>query len=130
MLARDNQKGFTLVEVLVALAIGALVITATMNSLTQGLERTRNSEKVLAARQLAQSRLAEWSKTAETRDAKGVRGDYRWRIEARPYQPASADGASSSLSGKLSEITVTVEWEDERALKSFTLRTFRAELQP
>lgn len=130
MLARANQKGFTLVEVLVALAIGALVITATMNSLTQGLERTRNSEKILAARQLAQSRLAEWSKTGDSTLAEGVRGDYRWRIEARPYQPTSADGVSSSLAGKLSEITVTVEWEDERALKSFTLRTFRAELQP
>ncbi len=70
--ATGNQKGFSLVEVLVALAIGALVITATLGSLNQGLNRTRTSERMLAAKQLAQSKLEAWSASPlSTRPTRG-----------------------------------------------------------
>ena len=129
MSTRVEKTGFSLVEVLVALAIGALVTTMTLGTLSEGLARTRNGENVLAAKQLAQSRLQEWYVTDEPRgEQEGVAGDYRWRIEARPYALNPADQTLSS-GRQLSEITVTVEWEDDQAIRTLTLRTFRAELQ-
>ncbi|MCH8202618.1 MAG: prepilin-type N-terminal cleavage/methylation domain-containing protein [Proteobacteria bacterium] len=127
MSTRVEQAGFSLVEVLVALAIGALVTTMTLGTLTEGLARTRNGEKVLAAKQLAQSRLQEWYVTHDPRGEQGVAGDYRWRIEARPYLLNPAD-QTLSIGQQLSEITVTVEWQDDQAIRTLTLRTFRAEL--
>ncbi len=128
MSTRVEQAGFSLVEVLVALAIGALVTTMTLGTLSEGLGRTRNGEKMLAAKQLAQSRLQEWYVTDDPRSEQGVAGDYQWRIEARPYLLNPADQASS-IGQQLSEITVTVEWEDDQAIRTLTLRTFRAGLQ-
>lgn len=129
MSTRGKQAGFSLVEVLVALAIGALVTTTTLGTLSEGLARTRNGEKVLAAKQLAQSRLQQWYVTDEPRrEQEGVAGDYRWRIEARPYALNPAERASSS-DRRLSEITVTVEWQDDQAIRTLTLRTFRVEPQ-
>ena len=128
MSTRVEQTRFSLVEVLVALAIGALVTTMTLGTLTEGLARTRNGEKVLAAKQLAQSRLQEWYVTEDPRDQQGVAGDYQWRIETRPYLLNPAD-QTSSTGQPLSEITVTVEWEDDQAIRTLTLRTFRAGLQ-
>lgn len=128
MSTRVEQAGFSLVEVLVALAIGALVTTMTLGTLTEGLARTRNGEKVLEAKQLAQSRLREWYVTDDPRGEQGVAGDYQWRIEARPYLLNPAD-QTSSTGQPLLEITVTVEWEDDQAIRTLTLRTFRAGLQ-
>lgn len=128
MSTRVEQAGFSLVEVLVALAIGALVTTMTLGMLTEGLARTRNGEMVVAAKQLAQSRLQEWYVTDDPRGEQGVAGDYQWRIEVRPYLLNPAD-QTSSIGQPLSEITVTVEWEDDSAIRTLTLRTFRAGLQ-
>ncbi len=128
MSTRVEQAGFSLVEVLVALAIGALVTTMTLGTLTGGLARTRNGEKVLAAKQLAQSRLQEWYFTDDPGGEQGVAGDYQWRIETRPYL-LNPDDQTALIGPQLSEITVTVEWEDDQAIRTLTLRTFRVGLQ-
>ena len=101
----DGQRGFTLLEVLVALTVLGLVVVVLFQGLTGGLKRTeRDTDRialVLAARQVL-ARLDLDLAGVQPLQA-GEIGRIRWRIErtptpnsfAAPLPPASADNASN-----------------------------------
>ena len=121
-----KQAGFSLVETLVALAIGALVTATTFSTLSGAMERSGNAERVLEAKRLAQSKLDSWSLVGDQRDEEGVTGAYRWRVTARPFLLDPA-GAALPTDSRLSEIRVIVEWDDGEEQRSLALKTFRVE---
>lgn len=83
-----RQRGFTLLEVIVAFAILSLLIGVLYQTFAQTIVGADRAQKRQAALQLAQSVLASWGKQNEA--AAGITegiddAGMRWRVEATPY---------------------------------------------
>jgi general secretion pathway protein I len=78
-----RQRGFTLVEVLVALAVLAIALTAVMRTMAQAIDATATLRERHVALWLAQNRLAEhqmrrdWP-AADTKDGDTEIGGEKW----------------------------------------------------
>src|SRR6267142_6098252 len=98
----SSDSGFTLLEVVVALAIAALAIVGLFQAASGGLLAVNTAGRVEEAVQRAQSHLAAIGRNAalvqgEFTDDDG--GGYRWRLRARPVaarQALSADGNAAA----------------------------------
>ncbi len=113
--AADSRAGFTLLEVLVAFAVLALVLSAAFRLIGAGLGGSQRAERYTYAVLAAQSKLAEIGVTGRLRPGRmgGVLdGGYRWRAELRRLPDAEAqpdDGRRMPVTAY--EVTVTVSWE-------------------
>jgi len=80
---RRRQRGFTLVEVLVALAVLAIALTAVMRTMAQAIDATATLRERHVALWVAQNRLAEhqmrrdWP-APDTRDGDTELGGGKW----------------------------------------------------
>ena len=78
-----RQRGFTLVEVLVALAVLAIALTAVMRTMAQAIDATATLRERNVALWVAQNRLAEhqmrrdWP-AADTKDGDTEIGGVKW----------------------------------------------------
>ncbi|MEW6330100.1 MAG: type II secretion system minor pseudopilin GspI [Pseudomonadota bacterium] len=78
-----RQRGFTLVEVLVALAVLAIALTAVMRTMAQAIDATATLRERHVALWVAQNRLAEhqmrrdWP-AADTKDGDAELGGEKW----------------------------------------------------
>lgn len=90
------QAGFTLIEVIVAFVLLALVLTAVFQIFSTGLSRAADLDEYSKALVVAQSRLAATGveDKLERREASGQSEDgrYRWTVRIEPYQE-SREGA-------------------------------------
>lgn len=116
-----NERGFTLLEVLVALVILALTVVTLLQLGAQGLRLVTRSGDYQDAALLA-DRLARGTAPAEGVEA-GVEGPLAWerRVSevATPEELAAPDGPAP----RLLAVTVTVRWGAERSLQLASLRT-------
>ena len=119
------QRGFTLIEVLVAFVILALFLGAMLPSLSASLSATRTSNDTLTATAYAQSLIAgvgveglitegEFTNTLEqTR--------FTSRLTVRPYgAPAAA-----TTGARLYEVTARIGWRDGVRRRTVSLTTLR-----
>ena len=117
------NKGFTLMEVMVALAVVAVALTAIYRMHTQTLFMDTRGRFDTVATMLARQKLADVD-SGDLKDLTNDNGDfgdlhpgYTWRIET--------DTAASDLikddGPTLKRITLTVEFDDQ----TFTLTTYR-----
>ena len=107
--AREDA-GFTLIEVLVALAILAISLAALMSVLATGLDRQRRVRNESEGLALAQSLMAEAQAITPLLpgDSNGTFPDgFTWRREIAPYGAAAERQAWSADAMR---ITVTVSW--------------------
>ncbi|HYD31120.1 MAG TPA: type II secretion system protein [Azospirillaceae bacterium] len=119
------EKGFTLLEVLVALAILGLVAAGTLPLLSTGLDTSQRATVLSRAVLHARSRLAVLG-IAEPLVAGERRGDfgngYTWVVSVAPY---GGDAAGAIPAGtRLYRVAVTVAW-GRRAADAVTLTTLR-----
>lgn len=101
------NSGFSLLEVLVALAIAAMVVAVGLPSIWQGLGRQQDASVRLMAFGLANSKLQEFSAISRRKGMpmEGTVDGLRWRVDlGLDDQPARA-----GLGAALSLITVQVE---------------------
>ncbi|MFQ5955239.1 MAG: prepilin-type N-terminal cleavage/methylation domain-containing protein [Kiloniellales bacterium] len=122
----DSRAGFTLLEVLVAFAVLALVLAAAFQLLGSGLGGSERAGRYTHALLAAQSKLAEIGVSDRLRPGRmgGVLdGGYRWRAEVRRLLPGAAaePEAERRLPVDAYEVTVTVSWGAE----AVTLDTLR-----
>ena len=122
--ARHARSGFTLLEVVVAVAILALTLGAVMRVFSASLRGLAAAERHTVATLHAQSKLAEIGveEPLAAGEASGVfeRG-YRWRSEVRDYaEPGLDTAAGSGL--RAYEVTVSVTWGDGGEVTLSTLR--------
>lgn len=115
------MRGFTLVEVLVALAILALTFGFAYRAMSGGLGRLADDgaaeEAVLVARaQLA--RVGYDLPLADGETAGRAAGGYSWRIGITPYGPPEA-----GLAGH--RVVVDVGWRSGRLARRVRLETLR-----
>jgi general secretion pathway protein I len=119
-----DESGFTLVEVIVALAMLSLGLGVLLGSISTALNRTASARKMAEAGSLAQSLLgevgSEFAVRPDQRD--GVSSGYRWHMKMLPF-----DGSRQSTSGpvRLYRISVEVAWSEGTQERSYTLTTMR-----
>jgi general secretion pathway protein I len=121
MSRRTGQSGFTLVEMLVALAIVGLSTAVLFKVISDNLDRAHHAQDEAAAAAIAQSLLAQ-SQSGPPQPAPGRAGAFAWKLDVQPYA-----GAEYRLSWPVDAVTVraTVSWRDGGAMRSRSLTTLR-----
>jgi len=121
----DRSAGFTLIEMVVALAIVALVFGYAFQSLSGALDRLGRSHNSAEALLLAQSTLdrvgydialGQGEVTGNTEDG------FSWAVETAPYT-AVASRSASPLVGYV--VRVTVGWKERSNVRRVQLTTVR-----
>jgi general secretion pathway protein I len=122
--------GFTLLEVVVSLAIAALALVGMFRAGSGGLFAVDTAARSEEAVQRAQSHLA-----AVGRDAALVQGDftdddgggYRWRLRVRPVatREIPAPDGNSVAATTLYDVEVAILWPGRSGDRSVVLKTMR-----
>jgi len=116
------SSGFTLIEVLVALAIAGLGLALLVAATSSGLESSVAAARYLQATSHAQSRLAQLGLTLPLKkgDYSGEEGDgFHWHVHI-------ADAISHASAGTaLYPVTVTESWRNGPRQKSLSLYSER-----
>ena len=126
----SRSGGFTLLEVVVGLAIAAVALVGLFRAGSGGLVAADTAARAEEAVQRAQSHLA-----AVGRDAALVEGDftdddgggYRWRLRVRPVvtrQVLAAPG-NANASETLFDVEVAILWSGSSGDRSVVLKTLR-----
>jgi general secretion pathway protein I len=118
-----TAAGFTLIEVLVALAIAALGLGALMVAASQGLGNLRTADNYIEATRRAQSHLATVGTELAVKEGDWSGDDgggFSWRVQAHPVP--GADGKATFIPY---DVAVTVAWSSEGKVKTVTLQSLR-----
>ncbi|WP_409977601.1 MULTISPECIES: prepilin-type N-terminal cleavage/methylation domain-containing protein [unclassified Bradyrhizobium] len=122
---RRGEAGFSLVEVIVALAMLSVGLTVLLGMISNGLGRTGTAERTAEAVSLAQSLLAEVGAElaikADLRAGEFPHG-FRWHLTMRPYHP-SREGGERGI--ELYQVSAQVDWDEGADQRSFELSTLR-----
>jgi len=120
---RPSRQGFTLLEVIVALAILALAFGLAVELLANGVRSSRASEEYTQATLLARQKMAEVAGGARleaSSEAGEFGGGFRWASEIRPLPQEDED-----LPARLYQVRVRVTWPGRRGDKGVDLYTLR-----
>jgi general secretion pathway protein I len=117
------KAGFTLVEIIVALAILALCLNVLLTTISDALWRTGEAEAQAEAASLARSLLAQAGSALPLRDGAAAgrfENGFRWRLSATPY-----GAADQQVPVRAYAVTAEVFWDDAKAERSLALTTLR-----
>lgn len=123
-------NGFTLLEVVVALAIAALALVGLFRAGSGGLFAVDTAARAEEAVQRAQSHLAAVGRNAALVDGEFTGedgGGYRWTLRVRPLttrQSLAADGVTP-VNTTLYNVEVAISWPGRAGERSVVLRTLR-----
>ena len=121
----ESQSGFTLVEVIVALAMLSLGLSFILEMISGSIRQTARAERMGAAGSLAQSLMAEVGTAlpikSGTHNGEYPRG-YRWHLSMLPYGESNV-GQEGPIG--LYKISAEVEWDDGPERRSYVLTTLR-----
>ena len=118
-----REKGFTLLEVLVALAILGIVLGALLPVFTGAIGRQKSLAEMRSAIALAESGLASVGTELPLNDGVtegAFSNGFGWRLEIAPF---STNAPDTQLSMKLA--TLTVSWPKPNGEHSLTLKALR-----
>src|SRR5437667_5987086 len=123
------SHGFTLLEVVVALAITAMALVGLFQAASGGLFAVDSAARAEEAVQRAQSHLAAVGRNAalvqgELTDDDG--GGYHWRLRVQPVatRQVLADG-NSAANLTLFDVEVGISWPGRNGDRSVVLKTLR-----
>lgn len=118
-----REAGFSLVEVLFALALAGLMLAATAGVFRNGLLGHANASDAATAVALAEQKLAEAGVTATLRpgNSTGAFGRFRWRLTVADY----ADQETPPPNLHLYRVGAQIEWSDGLRQRQFGLSTLR-----
>jgi type II secretion system protein I len=124
--AAGVQAGFTLIEVLIALAILSIAVVASIQGFAQALRLLKLSGEHQHATQLADEKAREVVNPEEGHtEGQEERGGvtYAWQTTTTSIEtPELARSVSEVAPWKMFRITVLVKWSDNRQVEVDTLR--------
>jgi prepilin-type N-terminal cleavage/methylation domain-containing protein len=118
-----SEDGFTLIEILVSLAILGVSLAALLGVFSTSLDRARQSEDEMAARTLARSLIEQEAGVSDPQwgAQSGRMGNrYSWQVNLQPYGAPPASGVT------LAVVTAQVSWAGSGGTRSLTLSSLRA----
>lgn len=128
---RDSQRGYTLIEVIVAFAVLALALTLLLGTLSGGARQVRWSADAGRAALLAQS-LLDQTGVGEVlqpgrRDGELEDGRYRWSLEVEPYVDRSRPPPTTvdAFAPQLLRLQLTMTWGEGGPRERLQLSTLR-----
>jgi general secretion pathway protein I len=116
-----RQAGFTLIEVLVALAILSVAVVASIQGFAQGLRLLKLAGDHQQAMLLADQKVREVVEVKEGRD-EGTEGALRWERTTRALETPDLTPLGGLPRGRVYEIDVRVNWDPQRQVEIRTLR--------
>lgn len=128
--ARNIEKGFTLIEVMVAVAILAICLVAIMQLFSGGLRSSKMSKDytravIYAKEKMEETLLKPASGSGDFSDNL-TRNKFRWEAEVSPYTEAFLTGLGSENKPlDLIKIKVKVLWTDNDKQKFIELTTLK-----
>lgn len=114
-----RQRGYSLLEVIVAFALLALALTLLLGSLSGAARQVHNADLSTRAMLHAQSLLAATGIEQPLQEGRSQGdwedGRYRWELQVEPYVDARASAlpqaAANTVSGPtLAQLTLQVRW--------------------
>ena len=119
-----NGRGFTLLEVLVALAILSLTVVVSIQAFAQGLRLLKLSGDHQAAMLIADLKAREVTTPKEGRED-GTEGAFTWERTIKVLPSPDLDVLGRTAKWHVYEIDVKVKWGDAnvRTVELVTLRT-------
>lgn len=125
--ARADQRGFTLVEVMVALIVLSVAVVAALQLFGGGLRLARAATDHQEATLLASEKLSELAlEDLEESTSEGSEGDYRWTRRVtfdEALEPEEPDPTKPGV--RLARLSVEVRWGKNRRVELVTLRSVR-----
>jgi type II secretion system protein I len=123
-----RQAGFTLIEVIVALAILSVAVVAAIQGFAQGLRLLKlagdHQHATLLADQKAREIVTPTAGATEGTDDRG----FTWHTVTTEVQaPDLARDGARAPAWRVFQIAVTVRWDEHRAVELMTLRTAPAD---
>jgi general secretion pathway protein I len=120
-----RKAGFTLVEVIVAIAILSVALGSLMAMIGNALHQTGQADRMARAGSLAQSllvRLGPELPLGERQDTGQFDNGFHWRLNSRRFGDASD---LQQWPASAYKVSVEVSWHDGFRERSFTLTTLR-----
>ena len=127
-LNKPNNDGFSLLEVIVALAIMAMGFVTVLQLFSGSIRSVSLSEQYLKGTTLAHSKMGELEvNNYSVTEYEGIfpgEKNYRWQLQVSPH--------ASSLNSKekniqLSEVTLNVRWEDAGKTRDVEISTLKVD---
>jgi prepilin-type N-terminal cleavage/methylation domain-containing protein len=128
-LAHHDQAGFSLLEVLIALAILGTAVVAAIQGVSQGLRLLKVSGDQQQATAVADQKAREVVSLVEGVDS-GSEGRFSWQRVTRVVETPELTPADSAPRWRVFEIAVAVTWDDQRRVEVTALRTVPATSDP
>jgi general secretion pathway protein I len=128
--ARRSEGGFSLIEVVVALALLGLILAVLSDSLRTGLGSAARAAALEPPLAVAEAKLAAVGVTerlvAGRTSGQDVRG-IAWQVAIEEFRDDDFDGPSADAPGvpKLYRVRVTVSWSQGGAARSLSLDSLR-----
>jgi prepilin-type N-terminal cleavage/methylation domain-containing protein len=126
-ITKQNQRGFSLLETLVAFAILVLVLSVTLQIYARGSRSTRLAHDYAQAVIIAQTKLADF-KTGNT-ELSGTENDrYNWQLQRKEahYDDLGSNN-SYSRSFNIYHLSVTVSWHSTGKSRNVHINTVQLE---
>ncbi|TWI14216.1 general secretion pathway protein I [Lysobacter ruishenii] len=126
------QRGYTLIEVIVAFALLALGLTLLLGTLSGATRQVRiaadGGRAALHARSLLDEVDMEAPLRPQQREGEFEDGAYRWRLDVQSWRDTSRDATPVPVpqqAPRLLEVLLEVEWGDGRSGQRLVVRSLR-----
>lgn len=126
---KQNQRGFSLLEILVAFVVLALTLSMIMQIFSGGLRNVGRSDEYSRAVLVAEAKLAEISGSPlQLGTLSGIADNFKWSSNVAAYTDPAASSQNPfdpNLAVELYKIDVDVSWGEAEKPRSLRLNTVR-----